>query len=68
MMKKILLFSLMMVAIAGSAQLTIVKEVTATGVKPAEKDQFLWQNNRWNGKHYYGVAAAPSLAGDYYKK
>lgn len=62
MMKKILLFSLMMVAIAGSAQLTIVKEVTATGVKPAEKDQFLWQNNRWNGKHYYGVAAAPSVA------
>ncbi len=51
-----------MLGISSNAQLSIVKEVTATGVRPAEKDQFLWQNNRWNGKHYYGVVAAPSVA------
>ena len=60
-MKKILLFSLMMVAIAGSAQLTVVKEITASGLVPQEADQFLWQNNKWNGKRYFPVASTPSV-------
>ena len=61
-MKKILLFSLMMLGITGSAQLTIVKDVSATGLRPTDNEHFIWQNNRWNGKHYYGVVAAPSVA------
>ena len=61
-MKKILLFSLMMLGITGSAQLTVVKEITASGLVPQEADQFLWQNNKWNGKRYFPVASTPSVA------
>ncbi len=61
-MKKLLLFGLFCFCISATAQLTIVKDVSATGVQPAETDQFLWQNNIWNGKRYYGVQQLPSVA------
>ena len=51
-----------MLGITGSAQLTVVKEITASGLVPQEADQFLWQNNKWNGKRYYGVTVTPSVA------
>jgi hypothetical protein len=60
--EKILFFSLMMLGITGSAQLTIVKDVSATGLRPTDNEHFIWQNNRWNGKHYYGVTVTPSVA------
>lgn len=52
----------MMLGITGSAQLTIVKDVSATGLRPTDNEHFIWQNNRWNGKHYYGVTVTPSVA------
>ena len=52
----------MMLGITGSAQLTVVKEITASGLVPQEADQFLWQNNKWNGKRYFPVASTPSVA------
>ena len=61
-MKKILFFSLMMLGITGSAQLTVVKDVSTTGLRPTDNEHFIWQNNRWNGKHYYGVTVTPSVA------
>lgn len=61
-MKRLLLFGLLCVSFSVTAQLTIVKDVSATGVQPAESDQFLWQNNLWNGKRYYCVQQLPSVA------
>lgn len=61
-MKNILLFAVFLFFNIGNAQLTVVKDVSATGVQPSESEQFLWQNNRWNGKYYYGVTVLPSVA------
>ena len=44
-----------------NAQLTIVKDVNATGLTPSNPNSLIWQNNKWNGKYYYPVTAYPSV-------
>lgn len=61
-MKNILLLAILVFYNIGNAQLSIVKDVSTTGLSPADNNQFLWQNNKWNGKHYYGITVSPSVA------
>lgn len=60
-MKKILSFCVVICFVFADAQLTAIKDVAAAGLTPQDMNQFIWQNNKWNGKFYYPVSATPSL-------
>lgn len=60
-MKKLLFFSLLLSGAAADGQLTVVKNMGTSGLTPQYSTQEIWQNNMWNGKHYYGVTNGQSV-------
>ncbi|MBS1549416.1 MAG: T9SS type A sorting domain-containing protein [Bacteroidetes bacterium] len=61
-MKNIYFLVFILIELHSSAQVSIVKDVTAAGIIPTSDKQEFWQNNKWNNKIYYNAGTSAKLA------